>query len=47
MDPHIATLKQWDQTENFVHPLIFVKIIGTNVGVVSPWLMVLGMFCQW
>jgi hypothetical protein len=33
---HFLTLKQWDQTENFLHPLVFVLIIGTNVDVVSP-----------
>jgi hypothetical protein len=35
VDPHITTLKQWDQTENFLHPLVFIVISGTNVGVVS------------
>jgi hypothetical protein len=35
VDPHITTLKQWDQTEDFLHPLGFIGISGTNVGVVS------------
>jgi hypothetical protein len=38
VDPHITTLKQWDSTEDFVHPFVFILIIGTNLGVVSPWL---------
>jgi hypothetical protein len=37
VDPHITTLKQWDPTENFLHPFVFILIIGTNVRVISPW----------
>jgi hypothetical protein len=32
VDPNINPLKQWDPTE-----LVFLIIIDTNVGVVSPW----------
>jgi hypothetical protein len=33
----MITLKQWDWIEDIIHLFIFIMVIGTNVGEVSPW----------